>query len=982
MPAVATPAIRAGRPEAPRSARLASPARCPARSFRSCGYPFGGVLSSRQETGLNVRQAGAVRPSGSRVRHPCAQALANQEWSAHGKGGAMPSPRAVLLVIGFLAASILSGPASAGFDLDDYLDFLAAYGDLTTRELLRSHEPFGPYVANAPRRADAPVYFREVNDELRLTQGELELLQRHDFVVSERWAHPSFAQAFEWIYHKDLPAYVSTDAILHAVHRSYDEILARIEDEVLMPELALALNTMHENWNLLAARYGDDPGMQASLNDVDIYLTVARRLLHPGHDIPSQNGNEAAVNQIVTLAHREEPAIIALFGDTRHYDFSQFRPRGHYADEDYYRLRYYFRAMMWLGRTELRFSPPSTEPEREFTREMIDAWLLLELAEASGARLRLDEIDRILRLFIAPPDNVDAAELTRLSEELEIESADLLLDPLVRQAVRHELLTGGYTREAILSQIMRFGALRPNDSDDGVQLPFAFLLLGQRFLIDSFVTSQVVYPFVGCLPEIWPPHCRMLPDPLEVLYTLGNDDALPFLEADLEEFGYAAHLGALRYLIDSLDDEYWNGSLYYAWLSAIRALSMSGRLDGAPDYMGTGAWQQKVMTTQLAAWTELRHDNLLYGKQSYTGLPPTCSFPCTYVEPIPEFYAALEAFARKAAEAAATIPAAPYDLELFFDNMERTMSRLHGIAEKELCGDPFTEDELNFLRSVIYTSHVEHIEGCSDFDEAQEYGWYPRLVYLREGLYENPPLKEPDALVADVHTNPRDSEIFHVATGHPELGIFITAAEGYHRTAYVGPVSSYYEHVTRGFDRLTDEDWNEIYSGDPPARPSWAYAYLADRNGDVRRYGPHLVEEPDLSDVPWEWGPPDTTGTPSDTTETPPDTTETQPEEPNDPAPDPAGSDGPFVSIAPNPVRGGAIISLRLTDGGGAGRVRIYDSQGGLVRELHRGRLPSKLIHLQWDGADASGHRVASGVYYLRLETPGRLTTRKVTVMR
>ncbi|MCB9248138.1 MAG: DUF3160 domain-containing protein [Ignavibacteriales bacterium] len=43
------------------------------------------------------------------------------------------------------------------------------------------------------------------------------------------------------------------------------------------------------------------------------------------------------------------------------------------------------------------------------------------------------------------------------------------------------------------------------------------------------------------------------------------------------------------------------------------------------------------MNSQLASWTELRHDNLLYAKQSYTG-GVTCSYPFSYVEPIPAIF--------------------------------------------------------------------------------------------------------------------------------------------------------------------------------------------------------------------------------------------------------------------------------------------------------------------------------------------------------
>ncbi len=63
--------------------------------------------------------------------------------------------------------------------------------------------------------------------------------------------------------------------------------------------------------------------------------------------------------------------------------------------------------------------------------------------------------------------------------------------------------------------------------------------------------------------------------------------------------------------------------------------------------MNTAAFWQEKMNTQLASWTELRHDNLLYAKQSYTG-GTICSYPYSYVEPFPEFYQNLKDFSTQA----------------------------------------------------------------------------------------------------------------------------------------------------------------------------------------------------------------------------------------------------------------------------------------------------------------------------------------------
>ena len=128
----------------------------------------------------------------------------------------------LLVVLTFLSIPNL---ARADFDYDAYRDHLRRTRDLTAEALVATYEPFGPYQAVVPPRSEAPLFYEEIDAKLRLTDGELELLQRHDFVVSERWRQPSYGDAYEWVWHRDLPVFVSTDAILHAVHKSYDELL-------------------------------------------------------------------------------------------------------------------------------------------------------------------------------------------------------------------------------------------------------------------------------------------------------------------------------------------------------------------------------------------------------------------------------------------------------------------------------------------------------------------------------------------------------------------------------------------------------------------------------------------------------------------------------------------------------------------------------------------------------------------------------------
>ena len=56
-----------------------------------------------------------------------------------------------------------------------------------------------------------------------------------DSSISARQTFPTFFYGYKAIYADHLPLYVSVDSVMHAVHRSYDTSLMRIESASLIP---------------------------------------------------------------------------------------------------------------------------------------------------------------------------------------------------------------------------------------------------------------------------------------------------------------------------------------------------------------------------------------------------------------------------------------------------------------------------------------------------------------------------------------------------------------------------------------------------------------------------------------------------------------------------------------------------------------------------------------------------------------------------
>jgi len=82
----------------------------------------------------------------------------------------------------------------------------------------------------------------------------------------------------------------------------------------------------------------------------------------------------------------------------------------------------------------------------------------------------------------------------------------------------------------------------------------------------------------------------------------------------------------------------------------------------------------------------------------------------------------------------------------------------------------------------------------------------------------------------------------------------------------------------------------------------------------------------------------------------------------------------------PNPFNPSTTIRYNLAQTGRV-ELRVYSARGALVRTLVDGVEASGAKSAKWNGLDARGVRVASGVYFYRLETPGFTNTLKMVLV-
>lgn len=862
----------------------------------------------------------------------------------------------ILLITAILLLSVVSFSQS-NFNIDAYRQFLQNHQNMSSEDLMQMYST-GLFYGDLNLPLTNTRYLDSITNKYSLTSNELDLISRNGFIVSERMEKLSFGESFLEIFHKDLPVFVSTDAILHAFHISYDRILKDAELGFLIKKVKSLLQTLHSQQSYLNTKYGNNPEMLTMLKDVDVYLTVPLKLFELNVN-PYYSDNTGKVDTILQLINDEQMCSYNLFADVcRVIDWSQFKPRGHYYEEpgimNPTQLPNYFRVMMWLGRTELYLTKPIALDSTicplpsfdDVKRQIIDSYLIKELIDASNSYDDYTEIENAIKIFAGEQDNVTLDNLGYLKNAVSLTDADELLDSMKVVEFQDTLKNQSFAYQLILSQILFGDPMSP----DSIVPASAFMLFGQRFVIDSYITASVVYD------RIAGGYCRLFPSLLDVLFSIGNSASAQLLVDELNQYHYATNLAALRYLIDSYDDEFWEANFYSNWLSIIRKLNPPQDRNYLPQFMKTAAFWQKKMNTQLASWAELRHDNLLYAKQSYTG-GTICSYPYSYVEPFPEFYQTLKEFSASAANKVQSInfsdPGYQIEITAYFTLLGNVMDTLRMISEKELNQELLTAQEIHFLQSMIY----EDYNGGSG--ETPYKGWYPKLFYKDEYLagnesYSNPGLLESDHLVADMHTTPTDCGgtimgwVKHVGTGPINLGVFVAPWNDGVETAFIGPVMSYYEYTTTNFLRLTDQEWNNEYL-QAALRPDWVNIYLADSTGNSRGNGPSLIT--DVKD-------------------------------------NPNGNIIPqseiLIANYPNPFNPSTLIVFSIPNEltNQYTELKIFDIQGSLIATLVNQKLATGKYVVRWEGKNQNNQNVASGVYIYNIKVGEKIKSGKMNLLK
>ena len=303
--------------------------------------------------------------------------------------------------------------------------------------------------------------------------------------------------------------------------------------------------------------------------------------------------------------------------------------------------------------------------------------------------------------------------------------------------------------------------------------------MGQRYIMDSYILQELTDAFD-----------RPIPSALDVMGVLGSSTAenLLFNHYKPQERWpeYETKYNELYARISEYGIDTWANNLYNGWVWAIKeALTEFDSSSGMPMFMTNDAWKHKSLNTALGSYTELKHDSVLYGKQSGAEGGGDIYAKYHYIEPNIPLYCKLlfltDNTVRTLNELGMINPMLTEGAEYYKELLELLIT----CSIKELRNEMLSEEEYRALLS--FGGKMENISRCFLEGITGESFVYWDVT---------------DMLATDIATGP--GGYLSLGTGYFDEIYVVVPVEGKLYLAK-GAVYSYYEFVSD--IRLTDEQW-------------------------------------------------------------------------------------------------------------------------------------------------------------------------------
>jgi hypothetical protein len=506
------------------------------------------------------------------------------------------------------------------------------------------------------------------------------------------------------------------------------------------------------------------------------------------NDNVSANATSIAKQEISLIfdanAITPSPLLGKLQGPDMQEDYTQFTPRSHYTENVI--LRDYFRAMMFYGQMNFLLNSP------ELTRDAANMSAFL-----TGDQLKQwESIYQPTSFFVGQSDDLNVYEYGQAETKTGFSAANNGADAITR--LQNELLT--YPSPQIMSSVVTV----PNATatkEDILNTTKGFRFMGQRFTPDAFIFSTLTQS--GNTPD--PTTGQFLPNlptGLMVSDLMGSKESATLMDtwvktnAPNSDKVLANKMATLQDYFSKVTQSQWTQNIYWSWLYTIKSLfTDSASKTGYPMFEKSADWDTKSLQVFMGSWTELKHDSLLYAKQSYAVASsiapgpvqtlPANPVPKGYVEPNIEFFDRMIALVNLTNNGLKQLGVLPANFEARNGQLLDSLNFYKGIAVAELQNTKISDPDFEKLR--LSAGSLDSILQAPDASTSME-------------------KNARSAVIADVQTDVTDSKILYEADGIPNY-IYVAVKDANGTRLTKGLVYSYYEFTGPLAQRYTDQTW-------------------------------------------------------------------------------------------------------------------------------------------------------------------------------
>lgn len=630
--------------------------------------------------------------------------------------------------------------------------------------------------------------------------------------------------------------FISSDFLLHVYHRLLDKEFKYIEQKEFYPRLKKITDAMLDA-SINAYNKSSDTSKKESYQRLIAYFAVpdvalnsaygfyknetvvddgsdSKEAVMAGLDkikskIPSES-YEQAKKELELVMDAQQIKTSPIFGKYLEEqglafpeDYTQYGPRSHYGENPI--LRSYWRSMMWYGRQNFAAKSP------ELTRDAMNIVLLMNQLNLMK---EWEDIYVPTSFFVGESDDLGIYDYQKILAG----NKDVLPGEELISKIQQEI--DKLPSPAIMSSVASGDEVLNSTKEELQSKTKGFRFMGQRFTPDAFIFSSLTQGNEKPDPKTGE-RLPSMTTALTVASLLGNKTADEYLkdwiatEAPNSKNVLADRMNSLSQYFAGLSQGSWTQNIYWSWLFTLQSLSQE-KTDkiGYPNFMKNDDWNNKNLQCTLGSWTELKHDTLLYSKQSYAEMggggpegeiPPV---PKGYVEPNMEF------------------------LDRIIPLAKMTKA---GLEQRNLLDQTFQSrnkefiDALEFFRSIAIAELNNTKISDDDFEKLRLLGGKLSSVVAFLPNEQGTEDLARSALIADVHTDVPDNKILYEADGIPNY-IYVAVKDNNGTRLTKGLVYSYYEFTNPLEKRLSDKDWKEwVYSGDEskmPAMPDWGKSLI------------------------------------------------------------------------------------------------------------------------------------------------------------